>query len=57
MHLKEQSIDPRCYRSPRQKRNELRLPALTPPAAEGCCTECVPSNTTGAIRRITGSER
>jgi hypothetical protein len=32
-------------------------PPLTPPAAEGCCTECVPSNTTGASRRMTGSER
>jgi len=45
------------HRRPCQQRNEFRLPALTPLAAEGCCTEWVPSKPPAHLPQSPGSER
>ena len=56
--LEEDAVDACGHRRARQHRNELRLSAAdTSASAEGVCTECVPSNTTGANARMMGSER
>ena len=63
VHLEEDAVHARGHRRARQQRDELGLAAaLTQPsplrcAAEGSCTECVASKTTGANSRMMASER
>ena len=57
VHLKEDPSTPAATAARASSGINSGCPPLTPLAAEGCCTECVPSNTTGAMARIIGSDR